>query len=251
MLFIVLPAYNEGPALEKLLPDMIKELHGTEYRIIVVDDGSKDNTAEVARKFRAQNVALLQHPQNQGLPEALRSGLLLAAETSDESDIIITLDSDNTHPAALIPLMVDKINRGFDLVVASRFVEGGREVGLPWYRKFLSRGAGWTIKLFFNIPGVRDYSCGFRAYRASFLNRGFEYYGGSLIESAGFAVSVELLLKLSYLTPKCVEVPLVLRYDLKCGKSKLPFLKTMMGYFSLIYKLKFKRKDSCEAEVEA
>ncbi len=250
MLYVVLPAFNEGPALAKLLPDMLKALQGSQYRIVIVDDGSKDNTAEIARSFRADGVVLVQHEKNRGLPEALRTGLSQAAAACSANDTVITLDADNTHPASLIPLMAAQIERGCDIVVASRFAPGGQEVGLPWYRKLLSRAAGWTIKLFFNLPGVRDYSCGFRAYRAEFLRRGLDYYGSGLIASSGFAVSVELLLKLSYLSPKCSEVPLVLRYDLKPGKSKLPLFTTVLGYFGLIYSLKFKHKPHCQAEVE-
>ena len=248
MLFIVLPAYNEGLGLAKLLPQMIEVLEEQEYRIIVVDDGSKDNTASVAGEYSGAGVTVIGHSGNRGLGEALRTGFLAALQECKESDIIISLDSDNTHPAEIIPEMADKIKSGFELVVASRFAPGGKEVGLSWHRKVLSRGAGWLMRLFFPLDGILDYSCGFRAYRASLLSKAFDYYGSELIESAGFSVSAEILLKLARFEPRCGEVALVLRYDRKEGRSKLPITRTVYGYLSLI--LRLKRRVHQQAEVE-
>ncbi len=81
------------------------------------------------------------------------------------------------------------------------------------------------------------------------MARGFDHYGVQLIESGGFAVSVELLLKLSLFEPRCGEVPLVLRYDRKLGKSKLPIIRTVIGYLGLIFRLR--KRVNQHAEVEA
>ncbi|HWJ02519.1 MAG TPA: glycosyltransferase, partial [Verrucomicrobiae bacterium] len=232
----------------KLLPQMLDNLAGLSFRIFVVDDGCEDNTAEVAARFFEQGVRVVKHGQNRGLGEALRTGFNCALQESSDNDVIITLDSDNTHPSDLIPSMVKKIDTGLDIVVASRFAPGGGEVGLSLRRRFLSRGAGWLMSLFFPLEGIKDYSCGFRAYRASCLAQGIDFFGPGLIESAGFAVSVEILLKLTMFGPACGEVPLVLRYDQKQGKSKLPLLRTILGYVQLIFRLK--RKPAQQAEVE-
>jgi len=249
MLFVILPAYNEGPALEQLLPSLVEVLKPFSYRVFVVDDGSVDHTAQVADRFAAQGISLLQHNENQGLGAALLTGFGAALRESSEQDVIVTMDADNTHPAELLPTLQQGIAEGMDVVVASRFVAGGREVGLSLYRRILSRGACLIMKLLFNLNGIRDYSSGFRAYRAGFLARGFGEFGTHLIESAGFAVSAEILLKLAALGPRCGEVPLVLRYDRKQGKSKMPVLRTIRGYFSLIFRLKRAVEVGPEVEV--
>lgn len=249
MLFVILPAYNEARALEQLLPSMVSVLQPYPFRVFVVDDGSKDDTAGVASRFKDQGVTLIRHQQNQGLGEALRTGFMAALRESSEHDVIVTMDADNTHPPEMIPVMEEKLAGGLDLVVASRFADGGQEVGLSLYRKILSRGAGLLMTAFFHLDGVKDYSSGYRAFRAGFLAKGLAEYGPHLIESGGFAVSVEILLKLSALGPRCGEVPLILRYDRKCGRSKMPVLKTILGYISLIFKLK--RGLDLDPEVEA
>lgn len=250
MLFVVLPAYNEGPALMQLLPKILESLSGQPYNILVVDDGSVDNTAKVVSQFAGSEVYLLQHACNRGLGEALRTGLLAALERSTNfDDVVVTLDADDTHPPEIIPSMVSAIQAGLDMVVASRFAPGGQEIGLAWYRRLLSHGAGWLMGLFFPLTGIRDYSSGFRAYRAGFLDKAFKYYGTQLLESSGFAVMVELLLKLSLFNPRCGEVALVLRYDRKQGKSKMPIVRTIFGYLGLIFRLR--KAARLESGVEA
>ncbi len=249
MFFIILPAYNEAQALELLLPRMLKALQDYPCRILVVDDGSTDGTAQTAACYQGRGVELLQHGRNKGLGEALYSGFETVLRDSEPEDVIITMDADNTHGPELIPAMSEQIAQGLDIVVASRFAVGGRQVGLPFYRRFLSRGAGVLMALFFPLPGVRDYSSGYRAYRAGFLARVLSEYGTGLIESGGFAVSVEILLKSAVLRPHCGEAPLVLRYDFKQGKSKMPLLRTIAGYVSLIFRLK--RDLGVQPEVEA
>jgi dolichol-phosphate mannosyltransferase len=84
------------------------------------------------------------------------------------------------------------------------------------------------------VPGVRDYTCGYRAYRAELLRNGFERYGEGLIERAGFACTDELLVHLATLARRIEEIPFVLRYDLKRGRSKLPLWQTMIATFRLL-----------------
>jgi dolichol-phosphate mannosyltransferase len=97
----------------------------------------------------------------------------------------------------------------------------------------LSVGVGWLLRLRFGLPGVRDYSCGYRAYRASLLQRAMAAYGDRFIEARGFVVMTELLVKLAPLRPRIVEIPLDLRYDRKIGASKMPTARTIAGYLRL------------------
>ncbi|MGH7429677.1 MAG: glycosyltransferase family 2 protein, partial [Candidatus Methylomirabilaceae bacterium] len=99
----------------------------------------------------------------------------------------------------------------------------------------LSAAVGWLLRLRFGLAGVRDYSCGFRAYRAATLQRAVAAYSARLIESSGFVVMTELLVKLAPFGLRIVEVPLYLRYDRKVGPSKMPAASTIAGYLRLVF----------------
>jgi dolichol-phosphate mannosyltransferase len=238
--WIVLPAYNEAAALPPLL-DAIRGLAqgaGTAvgvWRVIVVDDGSQDGTAATAEGFKGRlALEILKHPRNFGLAAAVRTGLDAAAQRAAADDVIVTMDADNTHRPEQVPAMVAALEDGADIVIASRYVAGAVQSGVPPHRSFLSAGIGWLLRARFGLPGVRDYSCGFRAYRAGLLQQALAAYGARLIESQGFVVMTELLVKLAPWRPRIVEIPLDLRYDRKIGPSKMPTGRTIAGYLRLI-----------------
>ncbi|HHY25978.1 MAG TPA: glycosyltransferase [Desulfitobacterium dehalogenans] len=254
MLFVVLPAYNEEAGLEPLLDDIRKACQGIPTQIIVVNDASTDHTLDIAQDYAQifSEVQVLSHPQNKGLGGSLMTGFkhafaqrrILRKQCSEwvgYDDIILTMDADNTHPADRIPSMVEQIDQGADLVVASRYAPGGKQYGLNPLRQVLSWGAGQVMTLFFPVPGLKDYSCGYRAYRASVLESTYMIYGERLIESRSFAGMVELLVKVTGYCREIREIPFDLHYEKKQGKSKMKIMATIMGYFALILRLKKER----------
>jgi dolichol-phosphate mannosyltransferase len=252
MLYIVLPAYNEEEALPTLLEDIVLTCANTQHRIVVVNDGSTDSTEEIVNRYvqKNSNIHGVSHDLNQGLGAALNSGFqyVLKLHHHDDQvvdsvekavpDIVVTMDSDNTQPPDHIPLLCEAICLGADLAIASRFVNGGEQHGLSLGRRLLSWGAGKIMSFFVPIRGVRDYSCGFRAYRLKLLEEGTRHYGPEIIKSSNFSGMVELLLKLAPLTEEVTEVPLKLHYELKKGASKMKILATIWGYCQLIYEIK-------------
>lgn len=239
---VALPAYNEA---ESLLP-LLESLHttlalaGLPHEIVVVDDGSKDDTALIASQASfSMPVRLVQHERNQGLAAALRTGLTDAVDHAAPGDIVITMDSDNTHPAGLIPRMLTMIAEGHDVVIASRFQPGARVIGVPFDRVLLSIAARWVFKLLQPIPGVRDYTCGFRAYRVEALAATIDHYGPRFVSEQGFSCMVDVLLKMRRLQVNggpivMGEAPMVLRYDQKGGVSKMRVLRTIRQTLSLV-----------------
>jgi len=222
MLYILLPAYNEERALPVLLPriQQVMQQHQLTAQIVVVDDGSVDCTAEIARTCGADEV--LRHPQNMGLAAAWRTGLSHIVHTAQPDDVIVTMDADNTHNPGLIPRMLQRIDEGFDVVIASRYRPGARVVGVPYIRRLLSDLGGWVYRLLTPIPGVRDYTCGYRAYRAAVIQAAIERWGDGFISETGFAATVDILLKLRCLDNVLMtELPFILRYDRKPGASKM------------------------------
>lgn len=240
MITIVLPAYNEEDSIGLLLSRISDLMTKRNFpiHVIVVDDGSRDNTAKNARTAMPE-AAVISHEVNKGLGEAIKTGLLAALNVSDRQDIIVTMDSDDSHAPALIGKMVDKIDEGCDVVIASRYLPESRVVGVAFYRRMLSDGASFLFRTVYPIDGVRDYTCGYRAYRAAILKQAFERWGNGFVNQTGFSVMVDILLKLSRLGIVFAEVPIILRYDRKPGASKMNIQKTILQTLSLLMKHRF------------
>lgn len=234
-LHVVLPAYNEAEALPSLLGRFAElELADWNLRLWVVDDGSADATADIALEATEKmNVVLLQHEQNMGLGQAVLTGLRGALTGSDSGDIIVVMDADDTHDVTLIRDMIARIESGADIVIASRYVQGGDDTTAPAHRRMLSKGAAMVFRTMFPLDGFTDFTSGYRAYRADLLRAASDHWGERLVEERGFACMVELLLKLRHWRPVIEEVPLVLRYDRKLSASKLRIGKTIGQYLAL------------------
>ncbi|MGA2220807.1 MAG: glycosyltransferase family 2 protein [Verrucomicrobiia bacterium] len=237
-LFVVIPAYNEEQNLPSLLPHIAKVVAKTnrELQIIVVNDGSRDNTRSVAEDLAAKlPVRVLSHPTNYGVGRVFLTGLKAANESAQADDIIALLEADSTNDPELLPEMIRRIESGDDVVIGSRYEKGGKYHKFPPKRLALSLAANAGVRTLFPIHGARDYTIFYRAYRASVLARGFAVFGDKLIETRTFVCNAELLIKLNHAHPLRVsEVPLVYRYDLKKGKSKMPIKRTIGEYFSFV-----------------
>jgi dolichol-phosphate mannosyltransferase len=244
MVILVLPAFNEGEAIVPLLT-RVREFvrrRGVEVKVIVVDDGSKDDTAARAEAFQGLPVEVIRHGVNRGLSAGMRTGLSAAVARCGPDDVIVTMDADDTHIPALMGQMLDRIAEGYNLVIASRYRQDSRMLGLSRWRAFLSMGAGWLFRFTFPIEGVRDYTCGYRAYEAWLLQEAFARWGDDFIDQPGFSCMVDILLKVSKLRPVVVEVPLLLRYDRKPGLSKMNVRRTITQTLALMVRRRLSLK---------
>jgi dolichol-phosphate mannosyltransferase len=234
---VVLPAYNEEANIGALL-DRIDEAMmeaGLDYQVIVVDDGSRDRTCEVLSEYSKRlPLTVSSHQVNQGLGITIRDGLLLAAQVAGKNDIVITMDADETHTPGLILRMVRMVREGHDVVIASRYQPGARVYGVSLFRRFISYAASWVFRILFPTQGVKDFTCGYRAYRGSVLTNAVSRYGSQFVEADGFQCMVDILLKLRKLDVIFGEAPMILRYDLKRGASKMRVARTMRQTLSLV-----------------
>jgi dolichol-phosphate mannosyltransferase len=240
MIFVLLPAYNEGKGISALLSTLHEMFRSfpEPCRVIVVNDGSVDDTETKVRSFALHlNLKLISFEKNRGVEEVFTAGFRYAcAESVDPAnDVCVVLDADGTQDPRVLFDLLGKVRAGDDLVIASRFRKPGKMVGCPPLRYFYSVAVSWIMRIFVRLPNVRDYSMFFRAYRISLLNRGFAEYGDALLAGKGFASAAVCLIKLGNLTKRISEVPLVLRYDLKHGKSGMKIMKTIRGYFELLW----------------
>jgi dolichol-phosphate mannosyltransferase len=240
MIYILLPAYNEEESIDNLLPKIIRYFRDElkkKYTILFCNDGSNDRTLEKAQKYLNEGtLEIINHKINRGLGETARDLFERAAELSNDGDIIIRLDCDDTHEPASFKGLIDKINEGYDVVIASRFVKGGGQTGVNWYRKFISRMANYFMMIFFNIKGIKEYSSGFRAYKASIIKKSIIFYGNNFIQlkGLGFTGTLEKLVKLKIIGARFAEAPMMLRYDQKISSSKMIGSITTFGYFALV-----------------
>lgn len=233
MIWILLPAYNEQGDLPKLMEKFQQTLKGHDYRLVVVNDGSTDQTAEILEKAKnSLNLEIVEHPINRGLGETERDGFEYIAWKAERDDIIIRIEGDDTHEPKYLFDLIEKLNEGYDVVNTSRFKSGGGQVGVDAYRSFISRCANLFMKLIFGIRGVSDYSCGYRAYRAAVIKDALDIFGNNLIQlrGLGFTSTLEIMVKLKMLGCRFTEVPFVLRYDQKKGSSKMIGSVTTLGY---------------------
>jgi dolichol-phosphate mannosyltransferase len=241
MIYMLLPAYNEEEALPPLLERIDQELKAAQlpYRVVVVNDGSSDDTAGVLEELKQRyRIDAITHSYNRGLGETARDAFEFAASQADPDDVFIRMDCDDTHDPKYIPAMVAKLDEGYEAVIASRYQPGGGQEGVDGYRQLISRIANLLMKLCFPIPGVWEYTCGFRAYRARAIQDALAIFGNQFIDlkGLGFTGTVEKVIKLKMMHARVAEIPFVLRYDRKPGDSKVVTSITTLGYFVLIAK---------------
>ncbi len=236
---VVLPAYNEQDNISGLLQNLSESLSDAylDFQIIVVNDGSSDRTPEILKEQESKvPLKVYTHEQNQGLGATIRDGLYYANKISNPKDVIVTMDADETHTPGLILRMVRMIKEGHDVVIASRYQPGARVIGLSLHRRIISYAASKLMRVLFPIHGVRDYTCGYRAYRGDALSQAIRAYGDRFVDQEGFQCMVDILLKMRRM-PNLVfgEVPLILRYDMKQGESKMRLYQTARKTLRLLF----------------
>jgi dolichol-phosphate mannosyltransferase len=201
---VVIPAFNEEAGIRAAV-EAVDEALGklpNETAIIVVDDGSVDRTgAELANVAEGRpRVLLVRHPTNRGYGAALRSGALRAA--SREFDYVLFMDSDLTNDPTYLTDFAEKMQEGFDVIKASRYIAGGGVDGVPWMRVLASKLGNRVARALFGVP-VHDCTNGFRALRTTLVT-------SIDLHEEGFAVIMEELYRVQRLSPSYAEVPIIL-----------------------------------------
>lgn len=184
-LTIVIPACNEAASLAQLVPEL-RELH-PEARILVIDDGSDDTTASVARKAGAE---VISHPYNKGNGASVKTGVRAA-----RSDIIVLMDADSQHDPKEVASLLSRLSEGYDMVVGARSWSGQANLSRGLANTLYNRLASWMVG-----HQIQDLTSGFRAARRLNLMRflhllpnGFSYPATSTMAffRAGYSVAYQ------------------------------------------------------------
>ncbi len=218
MISIVVPAYNEEEVIARFLEACVKDIRLDDpFEIVIVNDGSADATPEIVRGFQEKYsfIRLVDHGVNRGLGKALETGFAAA-----RGGVVVTMDSDLTHPPSMIKDLVDGIN-GVDICIASRYVRGGGMEDVPAWRVFVSRAANLVFDLIL-WTSIQDLSSGFKAYRAEHIKK-------APIKASGFECQMEIMLYFIKNHLKHREIPLMLK-NRQFGTSKFRFVKMGMKY---------------------
>lgn len=214
---VVVPTYNERENLP-VLAGLLAALPVPNLHLLVVDDSSPDGTGEIADKLTAESperVGVLHRTAKDGLGRAYIAGMTRALE--DGADIVVQMDADLSHPASVIPAMVEVLaTTDTAVVLGSRYVAGGEVAEQwPWHRKALSAWANFYVNAILRLR-VKDATAGFKAWRAQTL-RAIDLPS---IHSNGYSFQVEMNHRTVKRGLKIQEVPI--RFEERiAGASKM------------------------------
>lgn len=231
-LSVVIPVYNEEKTIARIIEKLEKTPHLLE--IIVVDDCSRDRTAEIVRQLSEKNTAIkyFRHTQNQGKTAALKTGFV-----QTRGEIVIVQDADLEYDPAEIPEVISPIVEGFaDVVYGSRFMVKRAARVLYFYHYLANKGLTFFSNLLTNL-NITDVETGYKAFRGEIIRN-------MLITSSGFGFEIEVTAKVAKINCALYEVPIsyygrtyeegkkityrdgiaaifyIIRYNLLCSRQK-------------------------------
>jgi glycosyltransferase involved in cell wall biosynthesis len=227
---IVIPAYNESvriiPTLDRVLAYIQQQ--GWEAEIVVVNDGSRDDTAEVVRDYadRSARVRLVENPGNRGKGYSVRNGILQA-----RGAVVLFTDADLSSPIEEASKLLDSIHRGNDVAIGSRWLQSELQTTRqPIHRQILGRAFNLALKLVLGLS-FKDTQCGFKAFRQQAAR---DIFGRQIISRWGFDPEILFLAgKLGY---KTEEVPVAWAHD---ERSKISLISDGMSMVLDLFKIRW------------
>jgi dolichol-phosphate mannosyltransferase len=216
--WLVLPTYNEADNIERVVraaDDVMRGAAGQGHHVLVVDDNSPDGTGDIANRLAEElpAVSVLHRPGKGGIAAAYLAGFEMALDAG--AGLIMQMDSDLSHAPADLAHLLAAAAAGADLVLGSRYVDGGGVSNWGLVRRIVSRSGCWYARRVLGV-GVRDLTVGFKCFRRHAL----ESIDLHAIRSGGYAFQVELTYRAIQHGLRVVEVPIVFR-ERELGQSKM------------------------------
>ncbi len=237
-LFLVFPFFNEAPNLPRLMGE-IAAFAATRpelsIRVLAVDDGSSDGGGEILRSSPGGlEIDLLQNPRNLGPGRSFAAAFRRLSGLLRATDLVATLEADNTSGLETLSRMLVRIREGYDAVLASPYSYGGGFAEVSTSRLLISHLANGLVKIVLGLRGLNTFSSFFRLYRGQSILRLQAAYGPGIIESPGFECMVELLYKMVLLRFSISEVEFRVDWSQRAGVSKMKILRTARGYLRVL-----------------
>ena len=211
---IILPTYNEAENVKVLIPRIFKQIE--DCTVLVIDDGSPDGTAEIARELanKFPNLEVINQGKKGGLGSAYRFGFLWGLSRGYED--LVEMDADLSHRVRDLSNLLEMKDRlDADLVIGSRWISGGEIVNWSKGRELLSRLANRYVRVVLNLH-INDSTSGFRVYSSELMKK----IDIASIQSEGYCFQIEMTRAARKAGGKIVEVPITFR-ERERGVSKM------------------------------
>ena len=226
---VILPTYCEAQNIERLI-DEIENLN-LFTSILVIDDSSPDGTSDIVRKCQKKhaNILLFERPKKFGLGTAITDGFRIFLSLKNPPKYIITMDADYSHNPKEIPRLIASVRKGFDLVIGSRYCQGGSARDWSIIRLAVSKVANLLTKLRINAR-ISDYTSGMRCYSTK-LVRGII----NDLHSRTYEIQIETIRQANLGKFRIREIPITF-VNRKKGRSKLS-INEIKDFFSYIFSI--------------
>ena len=217
---IVIPVYDEGENIISTLSEIAEKVK-TPYRIYITYDFDRDNTLPAIREYLEKKsdveLSVVKNEYGRGVLNAIKTGFDCVNE-----GVVLVVMADLSDDLSKVDKMFAKVNEGYDIVCGSRYIKGGRQIGGPRFKKFLSRMAGISLHYFIGVP-THDITNSFKMYTKKVID-------DITIESnGGFELGMEIVLKAFVRGYKITEVPSVWR-NRTAGQSRFRLCKWLPKY---------------------
>jgi hypothetical protein len=222
MIYVCIPSFDEGPTIGILLWKIRKvfEEFPREYQLLVADDGSTDQSAEILEPYqKVLPLTVVRHAVRQGYARSVEKLLNLALERTDrpKRDSAILMQADFSHGPESLPDFVRRLDSGADMVVGEATLSGEPSRG----RRMVRRWAPFLLRRAVRVPGVTDTVSGFVAFRLMTLKNAMRHPGPALLTSEGWAANAELIGRAAQHARRIETVPVVERHDLRTRESRV------------------------------
>ncbi|MDD4716037.1 MAG: glycosyltransferase family 2 protein [Oscillospiraceae bacterium] len=230
MLSLIVPVFNEKENISELVNCLTGALAQKDYEIIFMDDSTDDTPAVITRLAESHDrIRLIHRAHKKGLASAVIEGFKHA-----QGDILAVMDGDLQHPPALLANMLAEIEQGADIVVPSRFISGGSDGGLSWFRKLASAAARYAGRIL--LPSLRrisDHTGGMFMFKKEVIK-------DRRLDPVGWKILMEILVLGNYHV--LTEIPYAFEVR-NAGQSKFGFKVQMQYLWHLVRLLKRSRSD--------
>jgi dolichol-phosphate mannosyltransferase len=209
---VIMPTYNEALNIQHSVAELFK--HNPQVSLLIVDDSSPDGTGELADKLALANkqITVLHRTAKTGLADAYKAGFSWGLQ--NKFDLLIEMDADGSHRAEDLPKLLAQSNEN-ELVIGSRWVEGGSVENWPAFRLALSRGGNAYAKFMLGSK-IKDLTAGFRVYQAQLIER----LHLEDLAAHGYSFQVEMTRKCEQINASITEVPITF-VEREYGVSKM------------------------------
>lgn len=234
MIWVLAPVFNEASGIKNFIETSSAFLQNiADYRLILVDDGSSDQTAAIAGDAVNVNDVVLRLDKNSGPGKAFETGMYYFLKHASQDDLLLTLEGDGTADLSSLPEMIKQIENA-DLILASVYLEGGGFSKTSALRLMISHAANTLSRRWLGMP-YKTLTSFYRLWSYPALNQLNKKFN-PLIEAKGFICQVELLYKSHLIKHKILEVPTKVYSDRRKGPSKMKLISTALAHISFLLK---------------